>query len=158
MTETLFINSALVPFYQLILAMILGMVLGMERNIAGKRAGMRTYAMVSVASCLLIIVASLVTEEFVGISNFDPLRTVSGIITGIGFIGAGIIIFRDSTTLEGLTTAAGLWISAVIGITVGYGFYLIATFATFLALFIFTVLWFFEEWTEERFRILFKKR
>jgi len=71
------------------------------------------------------------------------------VVTGIGFLGAGVIIF-DQSKLRGVTTAAGLWIAAAIGMAVGFGFYAIAVFATVLALFIFVVLWFVEEWIVEK--------
>jgi putative Mg2+ transporter-C (MgtC) family protein len=68
---------------------------------------------------------------------------MGGIITGIGFLGTGTILFRNSA-LEGLTTAAGLWVTAAVGITVGFGFYALAIFATLLTLFVFRSVWFLE--------------
>jgi putative Mg2+ transporter-C (MgtC) family protein len=141
--ETLFIDSEITIFLQLIFAMFLGMVLGGERAIAGKTAGMRTYALVSMGAALFIIISTTVTKQLIGITDVDPLRVLSGIITGIGFIGAGLIIFREST-LRGLTTAAGLWVAAGVGVSVGYKFYLLALFSTILTLFVFTILWFVE--------------
>lgn len=148
--EIIFNNANTILFLQITLAMLLGMVLGVERSIAGKTAGMRTYALVSMGSCLFVISAAMYTSPLIGFIDFDPLRIASGIITGIGFLGAGVIIFRD-TTLRGLTTAAGLWVSAGIGITVGYELYALAVFTTTLTLFIFTVMWFIEEFLENNF-------
>lgn len=130
-------------FIQLTIATGLGLLLGTERTIAGKNAGMRTYALVSLGSCLLILISISVTQSFSTVFNFDPLRLAAGIVTGIGFLGAGIIIFKNSS-LEGLTTAAGLWVASAIGISVGYSLYALAVFSTVLTLFVFTVLWFLE--------------
>lgn len=131
-------------FLQLILAMFLGMLLGAERSFAGKTAGMRTYSLVSLGSCLFVVISIIVTAQYVSFVNFDPLRIAASIIVGVGFLGAGLIIVHD-LTLKGLTTAAGLWVSAGIGISVGYGLYAIAIFTTFLTLIVFTLIWYIEE-------------
>ena len=136
-------NEYAIVFLQITLAMLLGMALGVERSLAGKTAGMRTYALVSMGSCLYVIVSSIVVSSFEGVTNFDPLRVTASIVTGVGFIGAGIIVFKDSL-LRGLTTAAGLWVTAAIGVAVGYELYAIAMFSTILTLFVFTALWFAE--------------
>ena len=138
--ESILSYHYLESFIQIFVAMTLGSVLGLERNFVGKVAGMRTYGLVSMGACLFVI-----SSVFVGLSNFpgasfDPMHIMAGIITGIGFLGAGLIIFKDSK-LTGLTTAAGLWVAAGIGIAVGYKLYAIATFATLLTLFNFTLLW-----------------
>jgi len=149
MEELIFPASNLGIFVQLLVAMLLGMMVGTERSIAGKTAGMRTYALVSMGSALFVIVSVSVTAAYLGVVNFDPLRVAAATVTGIGFIGAGIIIFRE-TTLRGLTTAAGLWVSAGIGIAVGFRLYFIAVFAALLTLFVFTAMWFIEEYFEDR--------
>ena len=130
-------------FYRLAAAMLLGLILGTERAFAHKTAGMRTYALVSMGAALYIVIAQIVIDQYILFTNLDPLRVASQIIVGLGFIGAGIIIFRDSQ-VKGLTTAAGLWVAGGIGIASGYGLYIIATFATFLTLFVFTILWYVE--------------
>jgi len=84
-----------------------------------------------------------VTNEYLGHVTFDPMRTLSAVISGIGFLGAGLILFRNDA-LRGLTTAAGLWTSAGIGAAVGFGLYSIAIFVTLLLLLIFTAVWFIE--------------
>lgn len=128
-------------FMRLLTAMVLGALLGMERRIyAGKFAGMRTYALVCMGAALFTAVSGIVTKQYIGLTMFDPLRVASQVIVGIGFIGAGLIIFHESR-LTGLTTAAGLWVAAGIGITAGFGLYDVAVFATLLTLFIFIVLW-----------------
>jgi putative Mg2+ transporter-C (MgtC) family protein len=142
--EPLFFNPTTVIFGQLLLAVLLGVVLGTERSvIADKQAGTRTYALVALGSCLLSIISISVTTQYLGLVTFDPMRVVAGIVTGIGFLGAGVIIFKENT-LQGLTTAAGLWVSAGIGVAVGYGLYAIAIFTTILTLITFTGLWYFE--------------
>jgi len=138
------------PYLQLITAMLLGSLLGIERTFAGKHAGMRTYGLVSMGSCLLIISSVLVNNNFIGLTNFDPMRLAAGIITGIGFIGAGLIILRENK-LEGLTTAAGLWVACGIGIAVGFKLFALAFFATFLTLFTFTGLWAIENKFKQKF-------
>lgn len=130
-------------FFQLILATLLGMGLGVERSIAGKTAGMRTYALVSLGACLFTVTSVLVSTAYIGTVDFDPLRIAAGIVTGIGFIGAGVIIFRENTQ-KGLTTAAGLWTVSGIGVAVGFGLYSIAVFTTLLALSVFTLMWYLE--------------
>lgn len=135
--EFMFDPSALAVFFQLTAATVLGLILGAERSIAGKSAGMRTYALVSLGACLLTVTSVLVTNEYLGKVNFDPMRMPAAIVTGIGFIGAGLILFRQSL-LRGLTTAAGLWIAAAVGIAIGFGLYSIAVFTALLTLFVFT--------------------
>ncbi|MBI2108764.1 MAG: MgtC/SapB family protein [Parcubacteria group bacterium] len=130
-------------FAHLLVAAVLGGILGLERERAHKTAGLRTYALVSMGSALFVAVSVIISSQFVGVTNFDPLRVAAQIVTGIGFLGAGVIIFRGSH-VEGITTAAGLWVAAGIGMASGFGLYAIATFATIVTLFIFTILWFFE--------------
>lgn len=130
-------------FIQLFIAALLGSFLGLERALAGKTAGLRTFALVSMGSALFVIISEMIGNNYLGVAAFDPLRIASQIIVGIGFLGAGLIIFKESK-ISGLTTAAGLWVSAGIGVAVGYKLYLIAIFVTILTLFIFTILWFIE--------------
>ncbi len=138
------------PFLQVIVAMILGALLGTERTFAGKTAGIRTYGLVAMGSSLLIVTSVIINDSFVGITNFDPMRLAAGIIMGIGFIGAGLIILRENK-LEGLTTAAGLWVACGIGIAVGFELWALAFFATFLTLFAFTILWYVEDHFKKKF-------
>lgn len=131
-------------FFQLILALLLGMVLGVQRTISGKSAGMRTYSLVSMGCTLLVIIAQTVIAAYPNKINFDPLSLAGSVMQGIGFLGAGLIIFHG-TKVNGLTTAAGIWISAAIGLAVGYEMYAVAVFATVLTLVVFTLLWYFEK-------------
>ncbi len=129
---------------RLFIALILGSFLGLERTWAGKTAGMRTYALVSMASALFVIISRVVSQDYEGITNFDPLRMASQIIVGIGFLGAGLIIFRKEK-ITGLTTAAGLWVAAGIGISIGFGLYAIGIFATVMTVLVFSVFWYIEK-------------
>jgi putative Mg2+ transporter-C (MgtC) family protein len=129
---------------RLTFAVLLGVLIGAERSRVGKRAGMRTYALVSLGACLFIIMSGVVAFKFAESFTFDPLRVASQVVVGIGFLGAGVI-FVQRNELTGLTTAAGLWVVAAIGATCGYGLYPIATYVTVLTLFIFEVLWYVEE-------------
>ena len=131
-------------FFQLLIAMLLGMLLGTERTLAHKTAGLRTYGLVSLGACLFVVIAQAVMFNGMGIEGTDVMRVVAGIITGIGFLGAGVIILRDQT-LVGLTTAAGLWVSSGIGVAVGFQLYTIAFFTTILTLLAFTIFWFVEK-------------
>ncbi len=130
------------PFIQITVALILGASLGMERSFARKTAGMRTYSLVAMGSCLFIVISRLVIPTS-GLFAFDPMRMAAGIVMGIGFLCGGVIVFHDSK-LTGLTTAAGLWVAAGIGMAVGYGFVWLSIFTTVLTLLVFTALWYIE--------------
>lgn len=119
---------------QLLLASFLGGLVGLEREYKRKEAGMRTYALVSLGSALFTIVAFGIFQNFLGIpgANLDPLRVIQAVAIGIGFIGAGVIIYRQFH-IEGLTTAAGLWTVSAIGVAVGVKLYLPAFFVALFA-------------------------
>jgi len=122
---------------QLFLAIFLGALIGLEREYKKKGAGLRTFSLVSLGSCLFTIVFLNLDNLFLkkpGI-NFDPSRLVQAIAVGIGFIGAGVI-FRQQSEIVGLTTAAALWTTAAIGIAIGIKLYFFAIFSTFLTLLI----------------------
>ncbi len=113
-------------FLNLTGAMLLGFVVGYERSYHGRAAGMRTYGLVCMASAALVVIAGYPDFWFGGRAafpvNLDPSRTIQGIVTGIGFLGAGVIM-KEGFSISGLTTAASLWASSAIGILVGVGFY-----------------------------------
>lgn len=138
-------------FKQLTLAALLGALIGMERELAKKTAGMRTYALVSTGAALFSIISVVVFNQYLGVSSLDPSRIASQIVVGVGFLGAGMIIFHESK-VQGLTSAAGLWVSAAIGMAVGYKLYAIAIFSTILTLFIFVILWKLEGFLIKTFR------
>jgi putative Mg2+ transporter-C (MgtC) family protein len=130
----------------LCIATFLGALLGLERAIADKGAGMRTYALVSLGSALFVIIAQEVIVQYasLGVYDYDPLRVAAAVITGIGFIGAGLFIWKENR-VRNITTAAGLWVSSGIGIASGYHLYDLAISGAGITLFIFTVLWFIEK-------------
>lgn len=129
---------------RLFIALLLGGMLGMERNIAHKTAGMRTYALVSLGAALFTLISIESARIYMGVANVDPLRIASQIVLGVGFLGGGLIIFRDGG-FNNVTTAAGIWVAAGIGMAVGMGFYSLAITSTALTLFSFTLLWYFEQ-------------
>ncbi|MCX6745786.1 MAG: MgtC/SapB family protein [Candidatus Parcubacteria bacterium] len=113
---------------KLILAIILGGIIGIERETLGKPAGSRTYALIALGSTLFTILS---IQGFSQLPNAVPGAMAAQIVTGIGFLGAGLIIFHKEK-LEGLTTAAALWAVAAVGVTIGIGWYLVATITSFL--------------------------
>lgn len=139
-----FLNNfpSLIPLMYLLIALILGAALGLERSLAHKTAGLRTFGLVSMGSCLFILISRYVIPTASGFS-FDPMRIAAGIVMGIGFLCGGVIVFKDST-LTGLTTAAGLWVAAGIGMAVGYGLVSLAVYTTIITLVVFTLFWFIE--------------
>ncbi len=133
---------------RLAIALVLGSLVGIERSMVHKPAGMRTYALISMASALLIIISELVIKNYAGTSGIDPLRMASAIIQGIGFIGAGLFFINHAQHqqhVSGVTTAVGLWVATVIGIVVGYGLYGVALIVALLTLFVFSIMWVLEE-------------
>jgi len=129
-------------FARLFMAVILGGLIGLERQLAGKTAGLRTFSLVSLGSALLTIISIILSEK--NLPYFSIAIIPANIVTGIGFIGAGIIIFRGLHP-RGITTAAGLWVSSAVGMAIGFGLYFIAVFTTLLTILIFVIFWFFEE-------------
>ena len=122
----------------LIMAALLGALLGVERSIAGKHAGMRTYALVSMGSCLFVIVGTLASLQLSFFSGINPLQIAGSIVIGIGFIGSGLAVFRGEHPVE-LTTATGIWVAAGVGMACGFDLYVLAIAATLMGLLIFTV-------------------
>jgi putative Mg2+ transporter-C (MgtC) family protein len=113
-------------FTHLLVATLAGGLIGLERSYHGRPAGFRTHTLVCVASSLLMLVTMYQARWFTGASpdtvRIDPTRMAQGVMTGIGFLGAGVIV-REGLTVRGLTTAASIWITAAIGILAGTGFY-----------------------------------
>lgn len=115
-----------------ILAALLGAFVGWEREWTGRAAGIRTYATVCMGSCVFGLVSMSASQ-----GNFDPARIAAQVASGIGFLGAGVIL-REMGKIRGLTTAATLWSSAAVGLAVAYGLYLLAALS---ALILFILLW-----------------
>ena len=118
-------------------AVLVGGLIGIERSYHGRPAGFRTHTLVCMASALLMLVTVYESQWFVSGRlervTVDPTRMAQGIMTGIGFLGAGVIM-KEGLSVRGLTTAASIWITAAIGILVGVGFYYPATLAAVLTL------------------------
>ncbi len=134
-------------FYRLLIAVFFGSLIGFERKLAHKTAGMRTFALVCFGASLFTVISEVAFLDYVGKPGFDPSRIASQIVVGIGFLGAGLIIFKEKESkVRGLTTAAGLWVTAGIGMATGYGLYPLAIFATLLTLIVFLLLWLLEHY------------
>jgi putative Mg2+ transporter-C (MgtC) family protein len=133
----LFNSNALLITIHLLAAMLAGGIIGMERSFHGRPAGFRTHALVCLASSLLMTVTAFQTSWIpvadTELYRTDPTRMAQGIMTGIGFLGAGVI-FKEGLNVRGLTTAASIWITAAIGILFGIGFYYPAILTTALVL------------------------
>ncbi len=119
--------------FRLVLSMLLGMAVGAERKRKGQIAGIRTFTLISMGSCLAMLLSIYVPQVYLGLKNGDPGRIAAQVITGIGFIGGGAMIHMKGA-VRGLTTAAGIWMTAIIGMAVGIGMYLISIGATMLIL------------------------
>ena len=109
--------------FAMVLAIVYGSILGFQRQKQGKAAGMRTYALVTLGSCLFTILSQF---GFGFGKETDPSRVAAQIVVGIGFLGAGLILHQKNRVI-GLTTAAGLWAAAALGMVIGVGWYAIAT-------------------------------
>ncbi|NQT05342.1 MAG: MgtC/SapB family protein [Dehalococcoidia bacterium] len=115
---------ALEMVLRLLLAAALGVAIGYQRERAGKQAGLRTHVLISTGAALL----SLVSIYGFGAAS-DPSRVAAGVVVGVGFLGAGVILHRQGGIVEGLTTAATIWVMAGIGLAAGAGLYIIAVAA-----------------------------
>lgn len=126
----------LIVFLSLFGALLLGLLVGYERSYRGRAAGMRTYGLVCMASAALTVIAGYSGDWYggqvtVGLGA-DPTRIIQGIVTGVGFLGAGVIM-KEGFNISGLTTAASIWAASVIGVLVGVGFYLSAILLALLS-------------------------
>lgn len=123
---------------KLSISAVLGLVIGLERELKSKPLGLKTSLVISIISCLLTIVSVESAYTFPGSDDvriqMDPLRLAAQIVSGIGFLGAGVILRRGNERISGLTTAAMIWGAAGIGIAVGAGFYVEAVFGVLLLL------------------------
>ena len=123
--------------FRLLIALVFGGLVGLERSFHGRPAGFRTHALVCLGSALLMLVTVYEGQWFVphgaGRVTVDPTRMAQGIMTGIGFLGAGVIM-KEGLSVRGLTTAASIWVTAAIGVLVGVGFYFPAALAAAMTL------------------------
>jgi putative Mg2+ transporter-C (MgtC) family protein len=127
---------------RLTIATLLGGILGWDREQAGKAAGLRTHMLVAVGAAMFVLV-----PQQAGASQADMSRVIQGLAAGIGFLGAGAIIKRkDESHIQGLTTAAGIWMTAAIGVAAGMGRETTAVVSTLLGLAILTLVPWIEHW------------
>jgi putative Mg2+ transporter-C (MgtC) family protein len=132
---------------RLVAALAAGACIGYERSFHGRPAGLRTHVLVCLASSVLMLV-TVYEDQWVriaGEARLDPTRMAQGIMTGIGFLGAGVIV-KEGLNVRGLTTAASIWITAAIGVLAGIGLYFPMSFAVLLALLVLSVF----RWIEMR--------
>ena len=120
---------------KLVLSLVLGATIGIERRRKGQIAGLRTFALISMGATLAMLISIYIPQQYFGLKNGDPGRIAAQVISGVGFLGAGAII-QMKGSVRGLTTAAGIWMTACIGLAVGAGMYLISIVATLLIIFI----------------------
>lgn len=130
------VSTNLIIVMNMVGALALGLIVGYERSFNGRAAGMRTYGLVCMASAAITIIAGYPHLWYGGLTPTllgpDPTRVIQGIVTGVGFLGAGVIM-REGFNISGLTTAASIWASSAIGIMVGVGFYMSAILLTILS-------------------------
>ena len=126
---------------RVVVAGLLGAVIGFDREARHKPAGVRTHMLVAVGSALAVAASVLVVGD---LSEFpaargDAVRVAAGVVAGVGFLGAGAIM-RDRGRVRGLTTAAGIWVTAAVGIATGYGFYILAIGGTIITVIVVAIL------------------
>ena len=141
--------------FRMLLASLLGGIIGLERDIHGRAAGLRTHLLVSLGAAVFTILSETISKG-AGTSGFpsDPGRIAAQVVSGIGFLGAGVII-KEGVNVRGLTTAACLWTAAAIGMAVGGGYYNIAVYTTGIALLGLVILKFSEHfYAKNAYRVL----
>lgn len=128
------LEANIVVFFNLLGALALGLLLGYERSYHGRAAGMRTYGLVCLASAGLTVISGYSELWYGGYGHLaaNPSPIIQGIITGVGFLGAGVII-KEGYSISGLTTAASIWSAAAVGVLVGVGFYASAMLLTVMS-------------------------
>ncbi len=155
-----FLESSISGWYaeimlRLLIAAVLGSLVGIEREIHGRSAGFRTQLLVALGSALAMVVSLHFARQFASSDpgalslRIDPARVAYGVMGGVGFLGAGVIMRRD-TGVKGLTTAASLWCTAAVGLACGFGMYIVAVFAAMLVIFSLTVLNRLDKWLPSR--------
>ncbi|MBY0597951.1 MgtC/SapB family protein [Bacillus bingmayongensis] len=124
------------------LALFLGLFIGIDRQLKNKPLGVKTSMVISVASCLITMVSieSVNVYSSPGHTNMDPMRLAAQIVSGVGFLGAGVILRRNNDVISGLTTASMVWAASALGIAIGAGFYIQATVAMILIILAINVL------------------
>jgi len=129
-------SEVFTTLFRLVISLIAGGIIGLERSYNGRPAGFRTHSLVCMSSSMLMLLTvyqwSLLADAPLETIRVDPTRMAQGIMTGIGFLGAGVIM-KERNSIRGLTTSASIWVTASIGILIGMGFYVPALAATILA-------------------------
>ena len=131
-------NTVITPYtatVKLLISFLLGAVIGIERQFRRREAGMRTFTLICMGSTAAMLVSIWIPQCYPNFLNGDPGRIAAQVLSGIGFLGAGAII-QSHGSVHGLTTAACIWVMAVIGLAVGAGMYIPAAIATVITLFI----------------------
>lgn len=134
-----------VAIQRLLLAIVLGAAVGLERELKSRAAGLRTMILVCTGSALAMLVSHELADGVAGVRGADPTRIAAGVVTGVGFLGAGAIL-KLGDLVHGVTTAASIWFVAALGLAVGDGRYVLAVVATGLALLVLVVLQIPERW------------
>ncbi|MBC8014631.1 MAG: MgtC/SapB family protein [Sporomusaceae bacterium] len=124
---------------RLVVSCVLGGIIGYEREAHRKAAGLRTHILVSIGSCLIMILSVKIYASVQGLTNADPTRMAAQVVSGIGFLGAGSIL-KDGPSIKGLTTAASLWVVSGVGLAVGSGYYMGALLTTGLVFITLTII------------------
>ncbi len=130
--------------FRLLLALFIGGIAGIEREKSHQWAGFRTYILVAVGSCVASITSLMLFQQYREYVNLDPGRISAQVLSGIGFLGAGAIL-KTSNSIRGLTTAAGIWVMACIGIAIGFGYYYLSFMAWFFLMITLSMLKFIEK-------------
>lgn len=141
-SDSVFLNfftdsNHLLVLGKMALALLLGCIIGLERELKGKPVGVKTCAIIAVTTCVLTIVSIQAAEYYAQVSEnirTDPMRLAAQVISGIGFLGAGVILHKKNDAISGLTTAAIIWAAAGIGVAAGAGFVFDAIIATMMIL------------------------
>lgn len=124
-------------YIRIVVAMILGGIIGLERGVKNRPAGLRTYMLVCIGACTVMLVNQYAYQVY-GVG--DPVRMGAQVVSGIGFLGAGTIIVTSHNQIKGLTTAAGLWASACVGLATGIGLYEVAVASSLSIFLVLTIL------------------
>ena len=122
---------------RVLVSVVLGGIIGLERGLKNRAAGFRTYMLVCMGACIVMVTNQYIFQVY---GSGDPVRMGAQVISGIGFLGAGTIIVTSRSQIKGLTTAAGLWASACIGLAIGVGFYEVALIGGLCVFLVLTVL------------------
>lgn len=139
--------TLLAVILRIVVSVIIGGVIGLEREIKNRPAGLRTYMVVCLGACLIMMTNQYVCQLF---GTGDPVRMGAQVVSGIGFLGAGTIMVTRRAQVKGLTTAAGLWTAAGVGLSVGVGFYEAAITSTFAVYVIMTLMQFIDAQVQKK--------